>query len=159
MIQLPFAAESSPDFPRIPETVSMAMRNWILTFSRKIPEVEKLNMLFRQNAGWNSGQQFLRSTSDNGIDFQFPGLRNNAADAVVAWSVIHNEKEILFAVNLNPEKEAVAYVTIDVALHAVDSRMRNRYASATCPAELNVEVRNGKAIRLTIPAYGFVIYE
>ncbi|KAA6439815.1 hypothetical protein FEM33_10670 [Dyadobacter flavalbus] len=158
MIRFPIAAEPVPDFSQLPEPARMAILNWIPAFSRKIPEMEKLDMLFRQNAWWNSGKQFLRSTSENGIDFEFPGLKNSPVNPIIAWSVISNKKEVLFAVNTNPEKEAIAYVTVADDLHAVDSRMINLYASSTCPTELNIEVRNGKAIRLTVPAYGFVIY-
>jgi len=70
---------------------------------------------------------------------------------VIAWSRILDGKEVLCAVNLDENDLAVRYSTIDNALHEVTSSMHCLFASELSPAELNVEERNGKAIRLTIP--------
>jgi hypothetical protein len=52
-------------------------------------------------------------------------------------------------------------VTIDDGLHRTGDTLRCLYS--TEPAEIGqttiVEARNGKAVRLTLPAAGFVVYE
>lgn len=50
-------------------------------------------------------------------------------------------------------------ITIDNDLHLEGSKMRRIYEPEDCPRELNVENRNGKAIRLTISPLTFVVYE
>jgi len=62
------------------------------------------------------------------------------------------------AINTDYQNTTIAYVTIDNDLHAIDSKLKCLYASGNSPQELTVEVRNGKAIRLTIAPAGFVIY-
>jgi len=158
MIQSLQEADLNPDFSRISDPVRTELLNWISAFSSKESEMKKLDLLIRQNAALRSGKELLRSTSENGIDFDFPCLRNSPLNSIVAWSVIYDQKEILCAINTNLEEEAIAYVTVDDDLHPIDSKMFNLYASALCPKELNIEVRNGKALRLTVSAYGFVIY-
>jgi hypothetical protein len=147
----------APDLSRVPEAFRTEMLRWILAFSGRFAEMEKLNSVIRQNKVLQTGKQFLRPTSENGVDFHFP-TDDIPRNPIFAWSIILDEKEILCGVNLNPGKEEIAYVTVDNDLHAIDSKMKNLYASATCPSELNIEERNGKAIRLTIPPYGLVVY-
>jgi hypothetical protein len=52
-------------------------------------------------------------------------------------------------------------VTIDDELHAAGATLHRVYSTdeAATPATLTVEPRNGKAVLLTVPAAGFVIYE
>ncbi|HWV28735.1 MAG TPA: hypothetical protein VN038_03735, partial [Dyadobacter sp.] len=77
---------------------------------------------------------------------------------VIAWSRISGDHEILCAMNLDQEKYACVYATVDDVMHPVDRSMKCLFASDLSPAELNIEVRNGKAIRLTIPPHALVIY-
>ena len=79
-------------------------------------------------------------------------------NSIIAWSRIFNEREVLCAINTDPDAETVAYVTIDNDLHAIDSKLHLLYSTGASPLELNVETRNGKAVRLTVPPSGFVIY-
>jgi glycosidase len=122
------------------------------------PEISKMIKVRKQHMTLRRGRQYLRQISGNGIDFGFPVLTGNRMRSIVAWSRIFNENEILCAFNTDPENATIAYVTIDNDLHEVNARMRCLYASGESPAEVNVEVRNGKAVRLTIPPAGFVIY-
>ena len=80
--------------------------------------------------------------------------------SVVAWSRIFNDDEVLCAINTDPDRSRTAFVTIDDRLHAAGSRLTCVYS--TDPNEidrtLDVESRNGKAVKLSVPAAGFVIY-
>jgi hypothetical protein len=119
--------------------------------------VERLDSLVRRHPTLISGAFFLRSTSRNGITFSYPDDQTGDKE-VIAWSRISGEIEILCAVNLDQEKYAYIYVTVDDTMHPVDSSMKCLFASDLSPAELNIEVRNGKAVRLTIPPHALVIY-
>ncbi|GGM82103.1 hypothetical protein GCM10010967_12260 [Dyadobacter beijingensis] len=120
-------------------------------------QMERLDSLIRKYPTLVSGAFFLRSTSRNGNTFSYPD--DEAGDKeVIAWSRISGDHEILCAVNLAEEKYACVYVTVDEAMHPIDSSMKCLFASDLSPAELNIEVRNGKAIRLTIPPQALVIY-
>ncbi|WP_138475263.1 alpha-amylase family glycosyl hydrolase [Dyadobacter bucti] len=122
------------------------------------PEISKINELRKQHIALRRGRQYLRTTSANGIDFSLPTIFGERMNSIVAWSRIFNDREVLCAINIDPQHETIAYVTIDNDLHPVNSRIRCLYSSKNSPQELNVEVRNGKAVRLTIPPGGFVIY-
>jgi len=122
------------------------------------PEIARIIDVRNQQVPLRRGRQYLRQISGNGTDFGFPVMFGDRMNSIVAWSRIFNDEEILCAFNTDTENETIAYVTIDSTLHAIDSRMKCLYASAPSPVEVNVEVRNGKAVRLTIPPSGFVIY-
>lgn len=120
-------------------------------------QLDRLGVLAGMYPSLSRGAFFLRSTSLNGEDFSFPDPQITTGN-VIAWSRIQGAEEILCAVNCHDQNAAVVYVTVDNSLHAVDSSMRCLYASELSPAELNIETRNGKAIRLTIPPHALVIY-
>lgn len=122
------------------------------------PEIAKIIEVRKKHLPLRRGRQFLRQISGNGIDFGFPVIFQGRMDSIVAWSRILDTKEILCAINTDPDHETIAYVTIDNNLHPINSKLKRLYGSNETPAELNVEVRNGKAVRLTIPPAGFVIY-
>jgi len=122
------------------------------------PEIVKIIKVRNQHIALRRGRQYLRTISGNGTDFGFPVLMGGHMNSIIAWSRIFNDKEVLCAINTDPENTTIAYVTIDNDLHPINSKLRCLYASGNSPQELNVEVRNGKAIRLTVPPAGFVIY-
>lgn len=119
--------------------------------------MERLESLIRKYPTLLSGAFFLRSTSRNGTIFNYPDDETGDKQ-VIAWSRISGDHEILCATNLNQENYAIVYVTVDDLMHPIDSSMKCLFASDLSPAELNIEVRNGKAIRLTIPPHALVIY-
>ncbi|CAG5011234.1 hypothetical protein DYBT9275_04909 [Dyadobacter sp. CECT 9275] len=119
--------------------------------------MERLDSSIRMYPALISGAFFLRSTSRNGSIFSYPDEQTGVKQ-VIAWSRIFGDHEILCAINLDQEKYAFIYVTVDEAMHPIDTSMKCLFATDLSPAELNIEVRNGKAIRLTIPPYALVIY-
>ncbi|WP_215241182.1 hypothetical protein [Dyadobacter helix] len=120
-------------------------------------QMERLDSSIRMYPALISGAFFLRSTSRNGSIFSYPDEQTGVKQ-VIAWSRIFGDHEILCAINLDQEKYAFIYVTVDEAMHPIDTSMKCLFATDLSPAELNIEVRNGKAIRLTIPPYALVIY-
>jgi hypothetical protein len=79
----------------------------------------------------------------------------------VPWSRIFTDEEFLLAINTDPDRPTTAWVTIDNDLHAAGGRVRCLYSTdpTQISTELAVEARNGKAVLLTMPPGGFVIYE
>jgi len=68
---------------------------------------------------------------------------------------------VLLAVNTDFSAPRTAWITIDNRLHAAASQLTCRYS--TDPTQINttttVTPRNGKAVLVTVPPAGFVIYE
>ena len=122
------------------------------------PEIGKIIEVRNKQIALRRGRQYLRPISGDGVNFGLPVLMGNKMNSIVAWSRIFNDQEILCAFNTDIEHETIAYVTIDSELHVNDSKIKCLYASAPCPPEINIENRNGKSVRLTLPPGGFVIY-
>jgi len=109
------------------------------------------------------GRQYLRevSTSTDGIKFGLPSMVGGQIRFVVPWSRIFNGKEVLLAINTDYFKPSTAWVTIDSVLHQSGEVLTCIYStdSKQVGQLTKVEPRNGKAVLLTVPAAGFVIYE
>jgi hypothetical protein len=106
------------------------------------------------------GRQFLRQISGNGVDFGFPQTFGGRLRSVVAWSRIFNDEEILCAINTDSDRRTSAFVTIDNDLHAAGSHLTCLYSTdaADIGGAIPIEARNGKALSLSVPAAGFVVY-
>ena len=68
---------------------------------------------------------------------------------------------MLLAINTNYSQASTAWVTIDDTLHQGGELLTCIYSTESNQVGLDtkVELRNGKAVLLTVPAAGFVIYE
>ncbi|MEO6285781.1 MAG: alpha amylase C-terminal domain-containing protein [Dyadobacter sp.] len=127
-------------------------------YHEKTALMEGLQLSVQAHPALQFGNHYWRSISENGIEFSTPNAGINHFNDVIAWSRIFNGTEVLCAINLHPHKQAVVYVTIDEHLHGTGSKMKLLYGSGSVPEELNVEDRNGKSIRLTLPTRALVIY-
>jgi len=136
-------------------------RHFFLENGAVYKELAKILRLRREKLALRRGRQYLREISGNGADFGFPRLVGNEIRSVVPWSRIFDEAEIVLALNTDPHVPRSAWVTIDDGLHRAGDVLRCLYS--TDPAQIGrtvtVEARNGKAVELTLPAAGFVIYE
>jgi glycosidase len=125
-------------------------------------ELAKIHKLRGNQLTLRRGRQFLRqiSASTDGVNFGFPQVLGGRMLSVVAWSRIFNDNEILCAINTDPDHATTAFVTIDNDLHATGSRLSCLYStnSAEIGQPLTVAARNGKAVLLTVPSAGFVVY-
>jgi hypothetical protein len=79
---------------------------------------------------------------------------------VVPWSRIFSDREVLLAVNTDGDAARTAWVTIDNGLHAAGSLLACLHSTDATQigSVVTVEARNGKAVRLTVPAAGFVAF-
>ncbi|MBD2328092.1 alpha-amylase family glycosyl hydrolase [Alkalinema sp. FACHB-956] len=123
----------------------------------KVLDIRRKNMVLRR------GRQYLRpiSAANDGVRFSFPQMVGNQMRSVVPWSRIFNGKEMLLAINTDYDQPRTAWVTIDNELHQTGDGLKCIYSTnASQMGELvTVEARNGKAILVTVPAAGFVIFE
>lgn len=121
----------------------------------EILRIRKDNIVIRR------GRQFLRKISGDGENFGLPRMIGDEIRSVVAWSRIFSKREVLLAINSDLFNPSEAWVTIDNGLHATDDKLRCIYSSDATEIgrQIQIEPRNGKAVRLSVPPAGFVIYQ
>jgi glycosidase len=124
-------------------------------------ELSQVLRVRRQKLTLRRGRQYLRQISGNGHEFGFPRLVGDVIRSIVPWSRILDETELVLAINTDAEGPRTAWVTIDASLHRTGDRLQCVYStdSADIGRAVIVEARNGRAVQLTVPAAGFVIYE
>jgi hypothetical protein len=81
--------------------------------------------------------------------------------SMVPWSRIFDAKEVLLAINTDYDQPKTAWVTIDNELHQGGDVLKCLYSTdaAQVDQSVTVEARNGKAVLVTVPAAGFMIFE
>jgi hypothetical protein len=135
-----------------------ALLDFLTAYQLNSQGAEMLSVLIKAEPALLSGQHFWRSISENGNDF-YPSLVSEGQGTyIVAWSRIFEEREVVCAINFHQLKSAIVYTTIDNELHSPGSKMNLLLGPNEIPKELNVEDRNGKSVRLTIPPRELVIY-
>ncbi len=124
-------------------------------------ELRKILALRNADRIYTRGRQYLRPISGDGIGFGLPVMLGGRILGVVAWSRLLDDQEAVLAINTDLDHPRSAWVTIDATLHRPGDTLRCVYStdSAQIGQVLPVEPRNGKAIRLAVPAAGFVIFE
>lgn len=124
-------------------------------------ELAKILKLRREKLPLRHGRQFLREISGNGVNFGLPEMRDGHIRSVVPWSRVFNKQEILLAINTDYDQARTAWVTIDEELHEAGQSLTCLYSTdaAQIGQSIAIEARNGKAVQLTVPAAGFVIFE
>ncbi len=116
----------------------------------------------RQHIALRRGRQYLRqvSASGNEGEFFFPQPVGGALHWVVAWSRLFAEQECLCAMNTDASRPLTVWATVEGHTTPVGKAMT--CLLSTDPTQQGsttmVEARNGRAIRITVPPAGFVIY-
>jgi glycosidase len=124
-------------------------------------ELTKIHEVRRQRAPLRRGRQFLRQISAKGDAFGFPRrIGAGPMRSIVAWSRILADDELVCAINTDPDRATTAFVTIDNDLHATGSQLVCLYSTNTSEIGQKTPVlpTNGKAVVLTVPPAGFVVY-
>ena len=124
-------------------------------------ELSKVLKIRSDNLVIRRGRQFLRQISGDGQNFGFPEMLGGVLRSVVPWSRIFNDREVVLAVNTDFQNSQTAWATIDNGLHKTGDVLTCLYSSDATQigTTLPVAARNGKAIQLTLPPAGFVIYK
>ncbi|PMD89854.1 alpha-amylase [Siphonobacter sp. BAB-5405] len=125
------------------------------------PEISKLLAVRKQEIALRRGRQYLREISGDGTHFGYPRLWGASMQSVVAWSRILHTQEVLCALNTDVNQSQTAWVTVDNDLHTTGDVLTCLYTThpeATLTS-VSVAARNGKAVQLTLPPGGFVLYK
>lgn len=108
------------------------------------------------------GRQYLREISESGEpgSFGLPHMIGDRIRAVVPWSRLFDRREIVLAINTDADSKREAWVTIDASLHAGAGALTCLYSTDAVQvgATTAIKARNGRAVRIAVPAGGFVAY-
>ncbi|KAI9768822.1 MAG: hypothetical protein M1840_004636 [Geoglossum simile] len=125
-------------------------------------EVAKIAAIRRNTMALRRGRQYLREISGDGINFGVPiKIGDSRMQAVVAWSRIFADEEVLCAVNTDYSAYREAWVTVDAELQEARETLECVYSTeeGEIGKEVKVERRNGRAVFLKVAPGGFVIYK
>jgi len=124
-------------------------------------ELSKILALREKEPALRRGRQFLRPISGDGVNFGLPAMVGGQLRSVVPWSRLFVEEELLCAINTDPDNGRSVWVTIDDSLHNAGDKLTCLYSSDTAQAgkTATVEARNGKAVNITVPKGGFVMFK
>jgi hypothetical protein len=131
-------------------------RNTIYKELGRIANIREREMALRR------GRQYLRQISGDGMNFGFPFIMGSSRmRSVVAWSRLFVEEETMLAVNTDPGGATATWVTIDNEVHKTADKLSCLYStdSTEIGRTVSTENRNGKAVKISVPAAGFVIYK
>jgi hypothetical protein len=95
------------------------------------------------------------------MNFGLPTMLGGQLRSVVPWSRIFVDDELVCAINTDPGKVSSAWVTIDNSLHRAGEKLKCLYSSdaAQFGHTVTVEARNGKAVNISVPKGGFVVFK
>lgn len=125
-------------------------------------ELAKVLAIRRDKVALRRGRQYLRQTSGDGARFVLPHMVDGEIRAVVPWSRIFDDHEMLLAINSDPDVPRSAWVIVDAGMNAAGSRLKCLYSSDPAQLGQETEVRafgGARAVFLTLPPAGFVIFE
>lgn len=124
-------------------------------------ELARILAVRRQKIALRRGRQYLREISGNGLDFGVPEMVGGQIRCLIPWSRILDRSEVLCALNTDYDQPSTAWVTLDAGLHRAGDLLTCLYSTDArqIGTTIPVDERNGRAVHLTVPAAGFVIYE
>ncbi|MCF8383374.1 MAG: alpha-amylase [Chlorobium sp.] len=124
--------------------------------------ISEVTALRRQRIELRRGRQYLRQVSATGYDgdFYYPQPIDGTLRWVIAWSRIFAGSESLCAINTDIGQALTVYAVVDSTIHPPGSTMQCLFSSAEDFRQhgVTVEARQGSAVRITVPAGGFVVY-
>ncbi|MBD2494138.1 alpha-amylase family glycosyl hydrolase [Nostoc sp. FACHB-280] len=124
-------------------------------------EISQILKIRSEKKALSRGRQYLRPISGDGVNFGLPQIIGNEIRSVVPWSRILSDQEIVAAINTDYYQPREAWVTIDNELHKEGDFLTCIYSTdkQQVGQKVKIAARNGKAVKITVPAAGFVIYE
>jgi glycosidase len=125
-------------------------------------ELAKILRLRREKIALRRGRQYLRQISGDGQGFGYPEVMGGRMLSIVAWSRHFDDQHLLVALSTDPDGPREAWVDMDRQVYAPGSRLTCLYTSdpAQTGGSLEVQPAGGRlAVRLSLPAAGFAVYE
>ena len=111
------------------------------------------------------GRQTLHHISGDGVTFGLPHRTGERMRSLVSWSRLFVDREVLVAVNTDDAQPVTAYSTVAPTFRVEGDEFHRIFCYAPKPVpppppSLTVERKNGPlAVRMTLPAAGFAIYQ
>jgi hypothetical protein len=122
-------------------------------------EFAKILAVRRDEPALRRGRQYLRPISGDGVTFSEPTGFGGPVRAIVPWSRLLAETEVLCAINTDATRERSCWVRVDLGLHPPGSTLTCRYRSEDgIPTSVTVADRGGSAVYLTLPPAGVAVY-
>ncbi|MEO6733891.1 MAG: alpha-amylase family glycosyl hydrolase [Ferruginibacter sp.] len=126
-------------------------------------ELAKILTIRKNNVTLRRGRQYLREISGDGNHFGLPDFLGNALRirSVIPWSRLLDDEEIVLAINTDLLNELSVWVTVDNTLNNAGESFKCIYCNDITRVgnDSPIEIKNGKAIKISVPAAGFVIYK
>lgn len=121
--------------------------------------IRRLTALRRSRIALRRGRQYLRQVSPDGANFYYPETVAGELRWVVAWSRLFADDECLCAINTAGHDLAM-WITLDHATHRAAGELLCLLSTDIQQQgqRVSVEACNGSAIRVRVPALGFVVY-
>jgi glycosidase len=111
------------------------------------------------------GRQALHLISGDGVSFGLPKRFGDRMRSLVSWSRLFIDQEVLVALNTDESQTVTAYSTVAPTFRVEGDRFHLLFwyspkdVSPPLPT-LDVERKNGPlAVRMTLPAAGFAVYQ
>jgi glycosidase len=125
--------------------------------------MQRLCALRGEHIALRRGRQYLREVSASGRDedFHYPQPLGGELRWVVAWSRLFADRELLCAINTDPQRPLDVWVVVDHQLHPPGRTRLTCVLSTDALQEggqVAVEPRRGSAVQLRVPAAGVVVY-
>lgn len=126
-------------------------------------ELAKILAIRRERIALRRGRQYLREISGDGQSFGLPRVIGGRMFSVVPWSRLFNDREMLLAINTDPDQPTTAWTIVDNDLHRTGDQFTCIYSTgeAQIGTAITIEAAisgTANAVRLTVPPAGFVIY-
>jgi glycosidase len=118
--------------------------------------------LRKQKIALRRGRQYLREISGDGQNFGLPMVLGDRMRSVVPWSRSFDDQDLLLAINTDADQPRTAWVDLETNTYPAGRVLKCLYASDPTHTGQQLVVENAgdrRAIRLTVPPAGFVLYE
>lgn len=124
-------------------------------------EFAKILKIRQSEIALRRGRQYLRQISGDGKNFGVPQMIGGQIRSVVPWSRILDRQEIVVAINTDYNNARTAWVTVDGELNETGKKFTCLYSTDAAQIGTTIQAANlnGKAVNMTVPAAGCVIYK
>jgi glycosidase len=128
-------------------------------------ELAALIDLRKKSLPLRRGRQALHHISGDGVTFGLPQRLGERMRSLVSWSRLFADQEVLVAVNTDEAQPVTAYSTVAPTFRVEGDEFQLIFwhapkQASPPPSSLTVERKDGPlAVRMTLPAAGFAIYQ
>lgn len=138
------------------QNISLIQDQFVYKELFKILSIRKDEVILRR------GRQYLREISGDGTNFGYPDFVGGSAEirSIISWSRILDGEEMVLAINTDFNNTISVWVTVDNEINNTGNTFKCIYSvdNAQGGTTASVEEKNGKSIRIQVPAAGCNIW-